>query len=81
MEHMKSLSKNNYGEILTAEEIEFLALLDKIDCEKKTPSVVDRNEYVFFTDEENHYLDTHENKSSGEITNFTQEDLDILFNK
>lgn len=53
---------------LSPEEIENIIKCDQVDS----------NEYIFFTDEENQYLDTHDNSISGEITNLTEDDLKIF---
>lgn len=45
----------------------------KVEDEK-----ISREEVTFFTKEEEHYLDTHDNSISGEIRNFTLEDLKMF---
>lgn len=37
-----------------------------------------RKETIFLTEEENHYLETHDNSKKGKIRNFTAEDLKMF---
>lgn len=54
----------DYSGELSPEEIENIIKCDHLDSD--------------FTEEENHYLDNHDNSLSGEITNLTEDDLKIF---
>lgn len=50
----------------------------RIFLEPSEDEKISREEVTFFTSEEEHYLDTHDNSVSGEIRNFTLEDLKMF---
>lgn len=58
---------------LSAEEIQNILICDQLDTDNETGEVLDRNEYIFFTKEEEEFL-SHKLESTGEIVNFTEED-------
>lgn len=68
---------------LTDEDRQYLLSLEakKVDRSKLKIAKISRKETIFFTKEEEHYLDTHDNSISGEITNFTLEDLEMFDKK
>ncbi|HFQ5875972.1 TPA: hypothetical protein ACJXXT_000236 [Pseudomonas aeruginosa] len=81
------------GGSLTPEQIEYIITMDRIDnfleqgielTDEDTKYLlslqakISREEVTLFTIEEEHYLDTHDNSISGEITNFTIEDLKMF---
>lgn len=58
---------------LSADEIQNILICDQLDTDNETGEVVDRNEYIFFTKEEEEFL-SQKLEAGGEIVNLTEED-------
>lgn len=64
---------NNAKRHVISEKNKCRRLQLKVEDEK-----ISREEITFFTSEEEHYLDTHDNSVSGEIVKITEEDIKMF---